>query len=74
MITLNHTADVVKEVMDLLEGVDFVNYNKNKQQTSQNKVNEAYKILDKFNDELIREKIIIKQRRRNENTKNNKQE
>ena len=43
-----------------IETVDF--FNNEKRRENQKKLNKAYNILDKFNDELIREQIKNKQK------------
>ena len=54
-MTINHIYNIVKEIMNKLENIDFISLDKRKY--NQQQVNEAYKILDSFKDELIREKI-----------------
>ena len=46
--------------MNKLEDIDFINLEKRKY--NQQQLNEAYKILDNFKDELIRENIKNKQK------------
>lgn len=57
-MTINHIYNIVVNTMNKLEDIDFINLEKRKY--NQQQVNEAYKILDNFKDELIRE--IIKRR------------
>lgn len=57
-MTINHIYNIVVNTMNKLEDIDFINLDKRKY--NQQQVNEAYKILDNFKDELIRE--IIKRR------------
>lgn len=54
-MTINHIYSIVNQVMSLLEDIDFISLDKRKY--NQQQLNEAYKILDNFKDELIREKI-----------------
>ena len=63
MIKLRHVFNIVNRVMEELETIDFINRDKYAARLNQKKVNEAYKILDNFRDELIRENIKNKQRR-----------
>lgn len=58
-MTINHIYRIINKTMKLLEDIDFINLEKRKY--NQEQVNKAYKILDNFKDELIRENI--KQRR-----------
>ena len=61
-MTINHIYNIVIDTMNKLEDIDFISLNKRKY--NQHKLNEAYKILDNFKDELIREDI--KRRHTNE--------
>lgn len=54
-MTINHIYNIVVNAMNNLEDIDFINLDKRKY--NQQKLNEAYKILDNFKDELIREDI-----------------
>ncbi len=54
-MTINHIYSIVNQVMSLLEDIDFISLDKRKY--NQQQLNEAYKILDNFKDELIRENI-----------------
>ena len=63
-MTINHVYKTVEKIMKKLENIDFISLDQRK--FNQAKVNEAYKILDNFKDELIRENI-----KRNGGTKEN---
>ncbi len=54
-MTINHIYNIVKETMSKLENIDFISFDKRKY--NQQQLNEAYKILDNFKDEVIRENI-----------------
>lgn len=54
-MTINHIYNIVIDTMNKLEDIDFISLDKRKY--NQQQLNEAYKILDDFKDELIREKI-----------------
>ena len=54
-MTIKHIYNIINKIMKLLEEIDFVSLDKRKY--NQEQVNKAYKILDNFKDELIREKI-----------------
>lgn len=54
-MTMNHIYNIVIDIMNKLENIDFISLDKRKY--NQQQLNEAYKILDKFKDELIRENI-----------------
>lgn len=54
-MTINHIYNIVVNTMNKLENIDFISLNKRKY--NQQQLNEAYKILDNFKDELIREDI-----------------
>lgn len=58
-MTINHIYNIVIDTMNKLEDIDFMNLDKRKY--NQQQLNEAYKILDDFKDELIRENIKNKQ-------------
>lgn len=58
-MTINHIYNIVIDIMNKLENIDFINIDKRKY--NQQQLNEAYKILDNFKDELIRENIKNKQ-------------
>lgn len=58
---ISHAYKVITEVMKLLEGINTADiYRK---ELNQKRINEAYNLLDKHKDELIRESIKRKQRR-----------
>lgn len=63
-MTINHIYNIVVDTMNKLENIDFMSLDQRK--FNQSKINEAYKILDNFKDELIRENI-----KRNGGTKEN---
>lgn len=54
-MTINHIYNIVVNTMNKLENIDFINLDKRKY--NQQQLNEAYRILDNFKDELIRENI-----------------
>ena len=58
-MTINHIYNIVIDTMNKLENIDFISLDKRKY--NQQQLSEAYKILDKFKDELIRENIKNKQ-------------
>ena len=60
-MTINHIYNIVVNIMSKLEDIDFISLDKRKYHQQQ--LNEAYKILDDFKNELIRENI----KRRNTN-------
>lgn len=60
-MTINHIYNIVIDTMNKLEDIDFIKLDKRKY--NQQQLNEAYKILDNFKDELIRENIKNKQKR-----------
>lgn len=60
-MTINHIYNIIVKAMDNLQDIDFINLDKRKY--NQQQLNEAYKILDNFKDELIRENIKNKQKR-----------
>ena len=51
-MTINHIYNIVIDTMNKLEDIDFMSLNKRKY--NQQQLNEAYRILDNFKDELIR--------------------
>lgn len=59
-MTINHIYNIVIGTMSKLEDIDFISLDKRKY--NQQQLNEAYKILDNFKDELIRENIKNKQK------------
>lgn len=59
-MTINHIYNIVVSTMNKLENIDFVSLDKRKY--NQVQLNEAYKILDNFKDELIRENKKSKQK------------
>ena len=60
-MTINHIYNIIVKAMDNLQDIDFINLDKRKY--NQQQLNETYKILDNFKDELIRENIKNKQKR-----------
>ena len=54
-MTINHIYNIVIDTMNKLEDIDFMSLDKRKY--NQQQLNEAYRILDNFKDELIRENI-----------------
>lgn len=58
-MTINHVYNKVIDTMKELESINLLDISKRKENQAQ--VNKAYKILDSFKDELIREDIKRKQ-------------
>jgi len=58
-MTIKNIYKIINKTMQLLENIDFINLEKRKY--NQEQVNKAYKVLDNFRDELIRENIKNKQ-------------
>ena len=54
-MTINHIYNIVIDTMNKLEDIDFMSLDKIKY--NQQQLNEEYRILDNFKDELIRENI-----------------
>lgn len=54
-MTIKKIYIIIKKTMQLLENVDFISLEKRKY--NQEQVSKAYKELDNFKDELIREDI-----------------
>ena len=54
-MTINHIYNIVIDIMNKLENIDFISLDKRKY--NQQQLNEAYRILDNFKDELKRENI-----------------
>jgi hypothetical protein len=63
-MTINYVQEVIIKAMKQLELIDFINIEKRRE--NQKQVNKAYKMLDNFNDELVRE--IIKNKQKKEGT------
>ncbi len=59
-MTINHIYNIVIDIMNKLENIDFISLDKRKY--NQQQLNEAYRILDNLKDELIREDIKNKQK------------
>ena len=59
-MTINHIYNIVIDTMNKLEDIDFMSLDKRKY--NQQQLNEAYRILDSFKDEIIRENIKMKQK------------
>ena len=59
-MTINHIYNIVIDTMNKLEDIDFMSLDKRKY--NQQQLNEAYRILDNFKDELKRENIKNKQK------------
>lgn len=59
-MTINHIYNIVIDIMNKLEDIDFISLDKRKY--NQQQLNEAYRILDNLKDELIRENIKNKQK------------
>ena len=58
-MTIDHVYTIINKTMKALEDIDMIDLEKRKY--NQIQLNEAYKILDEFRDELIRENIKNKQ-------------
>ena len=58
-MTINHIYNIVVNTMNKLENIDFISLDRRKY--NQQQLNEAYRILDNLEDELIRENIKNKQ-------------
>lgn len=58
-MTINHIYNIVIDTMKELENINLLDISKRKE--SQAQINKAYKTLDNFKDELIRENIKRKQ-------------
>ena len=63
-MTINYVQEVIIKAMKQLELIYFINIEKRRE--NQKQVNKAYKMLDNFNDELVRE--IIKNKQKKEGT------
>ena len=59
-MTINHIYNIVIDTMKELESINLLDISKRKE--SQAQINKAYKILDNFKDELIREDIKRKRK------------
>ena len=59
-MTINHVYNIVIDTMKELENINLLDISKRKE--SQAQINKAYKILDNFKDELIREDIKRKRK------------
>ena len=66
-MTINYVQDIIKKAMYEIETVDF--FQNDKRRENQKKLNKAYNILDKLNNELIREQIKNKQKEGTNETK-----
>ena len=60
-MTINHIDTIITNAMEKLESINTLDFRK--KESNQKRVNEVYNILDNLKDEIIREKIKIKQRR-----------
>ena len=57
-MTISHVYKKITEVMKTIENINFIEFKSIKGRLeNQKKVNQAYKMLDNFRDELIREHI-----------------
>lgn len=66
-MTINYVYEKINKIMECLDRVDFFDVSSNQRKYNQKKINEAYNILDNFNDEIIREieiKKIKKERKK----------
>ena len=59
---ITYIINKLKEIQDCLDAIDYFNVSSEQRRYNQKRLNEAYKLIDNFHDELIREKI----KRRNE--------
>ena len=67
-MTISHAYKKVSEAMSLIENLNFYEIESRQIRVKkQQKLNKAYRVLDSFRDELIRESIRNKQKRRNTN-------
>lgn len=63
-MTISHAYKRVSEAMSLIENLNFYEIDSRQVRIlNQQKLNKAYKVLDNFRDELIRENIRNKQKR-----------
>ena len=60
-MTINHIDTIITNALEKLESINTLDFRK--KESNQKRVNEVYNILDNLKDEIIREKIKIKQRR-----------
>ena len=54
-MTIKHIYNIINKTMKTIEDIDMMSLTKKKY--NQNKINEAYELLDNLRDELIRENI-----------------
>ena len=67
-MTLSRVYKKVSEAMSLIENLNLYEIESRQVRiVNQQKLNKAYRVLDNFRDELIRESIKNKQKRRNTN-------
>lgn len=63
-MTISHAYKKVSEAMSLIENLNFYEIESRQVRiVNQQKLNKAYRVLDNFRDELIRESIRNKQKR-----------
>ena len=63
-MTISHVYKKVSEAMSLIENLNFYEIESRQVRiVNQQKLNKAYRVLDNFRDELIRESIRNKQKR-----------
>lgn len=68
MITLKETYNVVNDTMKILENINLYEVSSRTQRIlNQQKIHKAYRKLDSFRDELIRENIKNKQNKEETN-------
>lgn len=61
---INHVYKIVSETMTILENINLYDVSSRTQRIlNQQKIHKAYKLLDNFRDELIRENIKNKQKK-----------
>ena len=65
-MTLNHVYDNINKAMLLLQSIDTNIKDTRQKARNQVNLNKAYEVLDKLKDEIIREHIITKQKRKSE--------
>lgn len=60
-MTISYIYTKVNKIMSLLESVDCNTLDAHRRGRNQKSINEAYFTLDKLKDELIRERVKLKQ-------------
>lgn len=63
-MTTNHAYEEISKAMSLIENLNLYESNsRTRRMLNQQQLNKAYRVLDNFRDELIRENIKNKQKR-----------